>query len=190
MDKELNNKQEILAHLIVNKEFEALTKEEKTLVLGEVTVADYSFRRKVLLESKDLYIIPTPNPLYLEKKRGVVIPLYQAVSGVAAAVIAMFFIMNSTVSQSNPNSTTLLAAADTVYIHKNSVDTVYEYKTEFIDRVVYRSAEKIEYQWSEGLYKNGLNNQSFELPDLSTLKLENLGSPAVNDQALIFLNDF
>jgi len=77
-----------------------------------------------------------------------------------------------------------------VYVNNVSVDTVVEYRTEYKDRIVYRTANNENFTAVNEKDPDDGVFPSFELPDLSTLKLENHGSTALNDNALVFVNDF
>ncbi|MDX2361647.1 MAG: hypothetical protein QNK23_12640 [Crocinitomicaceae bacterium] len=181
MEKEINKEQEMLMELIESKSFESLTEEEKGFVLEHMSEEEFNLQRKILLETKAMDDDVVPLPLIIpNKKRGIVIPLYQAIGGIAAAVLLSFFLLRTETTIEIPGEQLIVAQTDTVYVDKVIVDTIIEYRTEFIERAVNENTAITENTNSTSQPMFG--SSTSELPDLSTLDLSNRGTSAINDE--------
>ena len=190
MEKNLNEQQERIQALIETKKFEALTAKEREFVLKHLSQEEYSLQHAILVESSELYDDHEPRPLILpQESKGIVIPMYQAVAGIAAAIILSFFLFRGGEIKGETNESTLLATTDTVYVDKVVHDTVVEYQTKYVDRVVVKTVEK-----SDGtatpVNSCGISISAPVLPSLNSMDLENRGTTAANDETLTLVDDF
>jgi hypothetical protein len=190
MEKNLNEQQERLQTLLESKAFKALSDDERAFVLTHLSMEEYMLQHTILFESKELHDAYEPRALMLnEKKRGVVIPLYQAIAGVAAAVIISFFIFRSETTTVLPEEKTILAQTDTVYVDKMLIDTVVEYRTRYIERD------------AQTTYSNEVTSAQIDktpavslsppvLLQLSSMDLTNKGDAGINDESIGLLNAY
>lgn len=135
MEKELNPREERFLELLESTDFSALNEEEQLLVLEFCTPEEYQLQRQMLQEAPFLFGTDAePTPLVVEEAVAVPfwkrpVPLYQALTGIAAT-IALFFVIwpgqetASTGTESGPQT----AAIDTVYRTKTIHDTVVRYE--------------------------------------------------------------
>lgn len=136
MDQELNYNEERFLTLLESKDFAELSAEEQSLVQEFCTPEDYQLQRRMIVEAPQLFEQEaTPSPLILEEtvslpfwKRPV--PLYQALSGVAATVVLFFVIWPAEETQSDEpiQNGTQTASIDTIYQTKTIRDTVIRYE--------------------------------------------------------------
>lgn len=135
MEKELNPRQERFLELLESTDFSALNKEEQLLVQEFCTPEEYQLQRQMLREAPFLFETDAePTPLVIEEAVAVPfwkrpVPLYQALTGIAAT-IALFFVIwpsqesTSSGTESGPQT----AIVDTVYQTRTIHDTVVHYK--------------------------------------------------------------
>jgi len=191
MKKNLNDQQEKLQALLESKAFETLSDDERVFVLNHLSKEEYILQRTILIESKQLHDAYEPRPLLLnDKKRGVVIPLYQAIGGIAAAVIISFFIFRSETTIVLPEEETILAQTDTIYVDKMLIDTVVEYRTKYLER---DSQSTYSGEVNPAKLDNNIPAVNFSapaLPQLSSMDLTNKGSAGINDGSISLLNDY
>lgn len=184
MEKNLNTQDERLLQLVETKAFDALNEEEKAFVQERISPEEYTRMRTVIGESKYIYPMAEPKPLQVaEKKRGFVIPLYQAVAGIAAAVIISFFIFRNESVVTKVVEKPVYAQADTVYVDRVTVDTVVEYQTRYIEST--RIEERTTPGCNTAQFVSGDND--VETPDLSGFSLKHSGQPASNDPTIALI---
>lgn len=195
MEKELNTNQEQLFALIESTPYEKLSSAEKSFVLNEISEQEYRLQHAILTKSDELdKNIPTPLPLVLEEKKSVLltpVPLYQSLIGIAAAAVLLFFILPSGTKEI-VTVTTPVAQVDTVYLEKQSIDTVV--KIEYRDRII---EKKIKQPRTD--YKNYVSIEKPpvdlgvglpQTPDLSSASLVNKGVSANGDETLELIRNF
>lgn len=195
MERELSSKQEKWQDLVESKDFDKLSDSELHFVLEFGTQSSYEISRRALTELKnDEDFIPRPLVLD-EKKKGLVvpIPLYQVLLATAAAFILGFLLIQpgNTITVKNNNPT--LAKVDTIYIDKNTTDTVIQIEHEYIDRYVDRGESP--QVTSTMVQKKEINAGIFagsapSLPDLKSMALENKGRTASDDSSFALVAGF
>lgn len=192
MDKFINEQEQRILELVETKTFSELSDDERILVLNHFTQQEFDLQHLLIHETKSLTEELHPKPLVLnEKKSGLVIPLYQAIIGVAASLIISFLLFQAKQSPISESKNVELAIADTVYIEKQVLDTVIKY--EYVDRIVFVDAEN---KVSENAPKTpktpnqqGITiAQPFVAP-LDELKLQNKGLTLVNDETYSLVSE-
>ena len=136
MDQELNHNEERFLALLESKDFSELTAEEQLLIREFCTAEEYQLQRRMLAEAPQLFDTDAePTPLVVEKtmvlpfwKRPV--PLYQALTAVAATVALFFAIWpaQETSTDKQTQNGTQTASIDTIYRTKTIRDTVIRYE--------------------------------------------------------------
>ncbi len=187
MDKELTAREEKVFELLESKDWKQLTEEERSFVAKELTQEQYCAQRKVILSAKELDDQVEPLPLVLPASRkAIVIPLYQAIAGVAAAFIIAFFLFNGDSELNEESGEILLADVDTVYVDRvvHEVDTVLEYRTRYIE--VESSTRPGNLSLAS---EPGINVAVPEIPSLNAIDLSNKGEAASSDNAIILVGD-
>ena len=192
MEKNLNEQQTRLQELLETKSFEQLSTEEKEFVLKLLTKDAYELRRQVLVVSADVYEEGEPLPLVLPvANKGVVIPLYQAVAGIAAAILLSFFLFRGETIYKEINEGVLVAEVDTVFVDKNiyNTDTVVEYRREYVDRIIERTVSSPVATVKEKNVPVFVGGAP-QIPTLSSMDLGTKGTPAANDETLSLVGDY
>ena len=137
MERELNSKEEQLYDLMESKPFDELSSDETHFVLSQTTKEEFIEGHKALVEAHYLNDNFTAKPLILPSKRTViVVPLYQTVTAIAAAVLISFFLFRSHEIITKEIKVPSVALADTVFIDNSRYDTVIEREIQYIDRVI------------------------------------------------------
>lgn len=195
MDKYLNQEQEQIQFLIETKVYEDLSSDERKLVLKEMSSDEFKLRALAVTEAKFIYSDVEPHPLILkEEKKGVLIPipLWQAAASVAAAVLISFFLFRTNETITIEKEAPLYAVADTVYIDRQIIDTVVEYKTQFVNRYISSNDDElitvstVENKQIENLSTK--SNTQQQIADLDPRKLENKGSSISNDETFSLID--
>lgn len=137
MEKELNPREEQFLELLEQKDFSALSAEEQLLVSEFCSPEEYALQRRMLVEANTLFddhhevtpliIGETTLPFW---KRPV--PLYQALTGIAATIALFFSIWPAAETEQAQNGTKTgeqTASVDTVYLTRTIRDTVIRYKS-------------------------------------------------------------
>ena len=184
MDKFLNEQEQWLLELVETKSFTELSDAERAFVLEQMTQAEFELQRHLINQTREMVEDLDPKPLQLaEKKSGpfILIPLYQAVIGVAATLILSFLFIESGQSPVSEHKNMELAIADTVFIEKQIVDTVVKY--EYIDRVVHTECETFVSANSHSTpIKHDIAITKPVVPPLNELNLHNKGVSLVDDK--------
>lgn len=136
MEKELNNDELALMELIESKSFDALNLKEQAFVLSLISKNEYEVQHDILKEVAHLEESTMARPLVLPTKKGFVVPLYQAIGGVAAAVVISFFVFKGDTYIYDSSESVQTARIDTLYIENTIVDTIIEYQKEYVDKIV------------------------------------------------------
>lgn len=189
MDKFINEQEQRILELVETKTFSELSDEERILVLNHFTQQEFDLQHLLIHETKSLTDELHAKPLVLnEKKSGLVIPLYQAIIGVAASLIISFLLFQAKQSPISESKNVELAIADTVYIEKQVLDTVIKY--EYVDRIVFVDAEnKVSENAPKTPNQQGITiAQPFVAP-LDELKLQNKGLTLVNDETYSLVSE-
>lgn len=187
MDKFINEQEQQIMELVETKTFNELSDDERILVLKHFTQEEFDLQHRLLYETKSLTEELDPKPLILsERKSGIVIPLYQAIIGVAATLIISFLLFQVKQSPISEIKNVELAIADTVYIEKQVHDTVIKY----VNRVVTVETEKIvSKNTPASSNEQGITiAQPFMLP-LNKLNLQNKGLALVNDETFSLVSE-
>lgn len=189
MDKFINEQEQQIMELVETKTFNELSDDERILVLKHFTQEEFDLQHRLLYETKSLTEELDPKPLILsERKSGIVIPLSQAIIGVAATLIISFLLFQAKQSPISEIKNVELAIADTVYIEKQVHDTVIKY--EYVDRVVTVETEKIvSKNIPASSNEQGITiAQPFMIP-LNKLNLQNKGLALVNDETFSLVSE-
>lgn len=137
MDQELNYNEERFLALLESKDFAELTAEEQLLVREFCTEEEYRLQRRMLQEAPHLFDIDTePAPLIVEETQALPfwkrpVPLYQALTAVAATVALFFAIwpaQEEVSSGSQGKNGPQTAIVDTVFRTRTIRDTVIRYE--------------------------------------------------------------
>ncbi len=179
--------------LIESKDFDQLSNFEKAFVLGESTENNFRLERTVLIESKMMHQEIEPRPLILEdeKKKGIVIPLYQTILAIAASFVLGFFLFRSNGNTIEIVQNQDLASTDTVYIEKLIIDTLIQTKIEYVRFAATKLNNEVlqPTQFKENPSSVLSNQGSFET-DLSSSTLANKGTSAANDETLGLMEEW
>ena len=188
MEKNLNEQQQELLSLIEVKAFNELTNSERDFVLKQISQHEYELQHTVIAESLYVSADMEPLPLQIVKKRALVIPLYQAVLGIASAVIISFFIFRSETTIIQPGNEIIIAQTDTVYVDKVIVDTVVEYKTQYIGK----TSKNVKCTDANHVRTNREPVASFsapQLPEFLSMNVTNKGIAGINKEINSLVND-
>lgn len=195
MDKYLNQAQEQIQFLIETKAYENLSSDERNLVMSEMSADEFKLRALAISEARFVSADAEPRALILKKeKKGVLIPipLWQAIASVAAAVLISFFLFRTNNTITIEKEAPLYAVADTVYVDRQIIDTVVEFKTEYVNRYISNVDEELVVDISS---KNqqfdkvaSSNNVQQEIADLDPKKLANKGNSISNDETFSLLD--
>ncbi len=166
--------------LIETTPYGQLTAAEVQFVEANGGESKFRLDQRAINSAKDVYFIPEPRNLELNEKKGIVVPLYQMVLAVAAAVVISFFVfrMNDTVivKVNQP-----IASADTVYIEKAKVDTVIQSETQVVTEYI-KIPEECPTPTAFATHSTVVKSQPNFNPDFSVLTLSNSGRPASKDE--------
>ena len=195
MDKYLNDKEEQIQFLIETKQFSELSEEERALVLSELSEDEFILASLAIFESKSAYQELEARALVLpDEKKGVLIPipLWQAIASVAAAVVISFFLFRTEKIVEVKVGDGLIAQVDTVYLEKTIVDTVVQYETKYIDRIIERTSNSdvvaAALNNNQEIKLNSNSTRTQELADLDPSKLENKGNSMANDETFSLID--
>jgi hypothetical protein len=194
------NNEMIWQELVESKDFDQLTNAEKAVVLAMSTEANYRLERAAILEAQSIYVTPEPRPLIIEEeKKGIVIPLYQAILAVAAAFVLGFFLFKTTQTLPSNEKVEPIAETDTVWVENRIIDTVIQTKIEYVQLAAKSpspnkeepSEEKTSPVAEESISPSAIlvNQISFET-DLSSATLANKGTSASKDETFIFIDEW
>lgn len=166
--------------LVETTRFEELTPAEIQFVEANGGESKFRLDQRAINDAKDIYFIPEPRNLELNEKKGIVVPLYQTLLAVAAAVVISFFVfrMNDTV---NVKFNQPIAIADTVYVEKTIVDTVVQAETKFLTKYITVPAD-CPSPSIKAAQPTFVKSQPNFNPDFSSLTLSNSGRPASKDE--------
>lgn len=195
MDKQLTADQLTWQKLVGEKSLSQLSVSELEFIRKVGSEHDYILERRVYLEMGSTTNNIEPRPLILtdEKKRGIVIPLYQTLIAIAASFVIGFFLMKSSEIGSEDPALNPTASVDTLYIDRIERDTVLRTETEFVDRVVYvqnPSSNIVQSNFNQEHRGIAFQESSNMIPELSTMKLNNGGRSALNDETMVLLDNF
>lgn len=133
--------------LLDSKSFEELTENERVLVNEWMSEAAYRLQHRILTESANLdYEIPLVEALAIPEKSipfwQKPIPLWQAMSGVAAAMLILFLFPKST--ENNPNlqaSKPLVQHVHDTIVQQLPGDTIFQVTTRILIDTVFLSVQ-------------------------------------------------
>lgn len=183
MDQFINEQEQQLMELVEAKTFAELTEVERLLVLKYLTQEEFDLQHRLVNETKFLIEDLDPKPLQLDQKNSgifVLIPLYQAVIGVAASVIISFLLFQPEPLDISNNGNMKLAKTDTVYVEKQLYDTVVIDK--FVDRVVTIESKKNDFINASASNKQDITIAEPIVPSLNKLDLQNKGLALRHDE--------
>ncbi|MFT6982558.1 MAG: hypothetical protein ACJAUD_001325 [Crocinitomicaceae bacterium] len=185
MERELNSKEEQLYDLMESKSFGELSSDETHFVLSQTTMEEYIAGFTALGNAQSLNDGFTAKPLILNYKRvAVVIPLYQTIAAIAAAVLISFFVFRSNEVITKVVKVPSVAVADTVFIDNSRYDTVVEREIQFIDRVIY---QKVHEQIAER--KQIQSNSYMPVPEINSEDILSMGQSLKNDETFVLVQD-
>ncbi|MFT6245867.1 MAG: hypothetical protein ACJA0U_001925 [Salibacteraceae bacterium] len=185
MERELNSKEEQLYYLMESKSFDELSSDETHFVLSQTTVEEYIAGFTALGNAQSLNDGLIAKPLILPVKRvAVVIPLYQTIAAIAAAVLISFFVFRSNEVITKVVKVPSVAVADTVFIDNSRYDTVVEREIQFVDRVIYQKAQK---QIAER--KQIQSNSYMPVPEINSEDILSMGQALKNDETFVLVHD-
>lgn len=122
--------EERLFDLLESRDFDQLTAEEREFATAHLPESDYRLQRKALTEAVHAFPQNRPaRPLALPQEKATAIPLWQAMTAVAATV-AVFLLLwpkQETVKSGDTKSGQQLSHTDTVIETKYITDTVVRY---------------------------------------------------------------
>ncbi|MFT5861290.1 MAG: hypothetical protein ACI865_003414 [Flavobacteriaceae bacterium] len=195
MEKDLDGNQEKWHSLLEEKGFDELIEVERVFVLSFGSKAQFDIERRALEEMRAEDNVLVPRALILEEeKRGFIapIPLYQTLIAVAAAFLIGFILIRPGDTMMDTNANAELAKVDTVYLDKIQKDTIIKFEKEFVDRVVYVESETVVASLpSQTANQSGiLSSNVTALPSLESMKLNNTGSSANDDETLFLVENF
>ena len=172
--------QEKWLELVETTQFEDLTPAEIQFVEANGGESKFRLDQRAINGAKDVYFIPEPRNLELNEKKGIVVPLYQTLLAVAAAVVISFFVfrMNDTVILKFNQP---IAGADTVYIEKATIDTVVQSETQLVTKYI-KIPEECPTPTAFASQSSVVKSQPNFNPDFSSLTLSNSGRPASKDE--------
>lgn len=131
--------EERIYDLIEQKEFDALTSEEKAFVLTYLDEQSYRFQRALLLDAQNsTKSIPTPKPLVLPRKEGKTIPMYQAVLTVASVIVFFLFFM----PKKEETIRTIYKQAPVQVSTQTIHDTILQVKEVIREKVIYKTVNE------------------------------------------------
>ena len=183
MDQFINEQEQQIMELVETKTFAELTEVERLLVLKYLTQEEFDLQHRLVNETKFLINDLDPKPLQLDQKNSgifVLIPLYQAVIGVAASVIISFLLFQPEPLDISNNGNMKLAKTDTVYVEKQLYDTVVIDK--FVDRVVTIESKKNDFINASASNKQDITIGEPIVPSLNKLDLQNKGLALMHDE--------
>lgn len=178
MEREMNSTDEQLYDLIESRSFDELSSDELSFVLSQTTKEEYIVGYQAIHESHSLNDSMTVRPLILSSKRiAIVVPLYQTLAAIAAAVLISFFVFRSSEIITTQVKVPSLAVADTVYIDNSRYDTVVEKEIHFIDRVIYAKAK------GQMVVREHIqSNSNIWVPEINTEDIASVGQSLKNDE--------
>lgn len=183
MEKKLNKQEEKLQILIETKAFVDLTEVEQYFVLGQISQVDYELQHALVRECAELTEELQPLPLVISgNRRGIVIPLYQAIAAVAASIVISFLVFHSKESVNHSGEKIMLSQTDTVYVDRVELDTVVHYQIKYIDRN--KKTVKAEMVKVEPDKDPMFISSEFQMSELSEMDLKNEGTSAINDKSI------
>lgn len=182
MEKELTKNEERLLELQEKSNFKDLSSEEQLFVTAQMSNQQFDRLRAILLESKNIYVVPEPVALTLPQKqespiKKLLIPLSSAAA--AALITFFFFRKENTIVQTVEKP--IYMASDTIYLREKQVDTVVKYQT-----VRIKDEESVSnYTTRVELTGNRASNE--ELQPISTIDLQNRGNSMRNDNTVVIM---
>jgi hypothetical protein len=170
MEKEMNQNEERLLELMETKAFTALSATEKKFVLTMTFEEEYVIQYQLMQDSADFDDDLEPKALILpaKKRRGVVIPLYQTIGAVVAAVVISFFVFRSNDIVINEVEGPKIASVDTVFVELASVDTVFDTEIQYVDRIVYRNGKCAQREPKQLFAQSSVSVPEINLDDISS----------------------
>jgi hypothetical protein len=180
-----------LFELIENYDFQELTAKDKLFVLEHMLQEEYDFQRRLITEASTLaFTAISPNPLNIHanvsQRKGIVIPLYQAILAVASVIV--FFIFMWPKEDLETTNKVQFSENDTIIQTKIIHDTFVKYfpKIIYVDRNIPQT--KIEYVT---IYQDKIQDeprflevaQSLNLPPITKESVQNQGNSLKEDQS-------
>lgn len=186
MEKEINADQMRLQGLIESKTFAELSAEERNFVLLQMSERDYALKHLLIRESASISTKVEPRKLLVTQpaRKGVVIPLYQAVAGIAAAILLTFLLVRGGEEGVIEVSDPVLAQIDTVYVDRTEYDTLVQYQTKYIQQPAPESTELV------CCSPSSIESSDLNFLPVSNYDLKNRGSSASDDESLTRVVDF
>lgn len=185
MREELNNEQEQLLEWLESCDFDDLTAKEQLWVKEHLTEKEYRFRRSVITGISYAFA-GTPEPRALNigtTASGKTVPLWQAVTAVAATVAVLLSLWPSAAvvpAQSRREGDRQLSRTDTVIETRVIVDTVVRYMHDRGEwKAEKRKADRVPVEM-----RPVDNERAIRLPDVSSAVTNNRGRTLSDDTSI------
>ena len=185
MEKEMNSKEEQLYDLMESKSFDELSSNERRFVLSQTTKEEYIAVFSAMGNAQSLNDGITSKPLVLPYKRvAIVIPLYQTIAAISAAVLISFFVFRSNEVIINEVNVPSIAVVDTVFIDNYRYDTVVEREIQFVDRIIYQKAQE------QSVERKKIHSNSYmSVPEINAEDIATVGQSLKNDETFVLVKD-
>ena len=186
MEKEINPDQMRLLALVESRAFAELSAEEKAFVLTHMSERGYEQEHHLMYECKSIPVDVEPRKLIVPPTtgKGRVVPLYQAVAGIAAAIVLTFLLVHEGQENALETNDPILALTDTVYVDRTEYDTIVQYQIKYILQHAQESTGMV----CGSTSTTESSNLNF-LP-IGNYDLKNRGSSASDDESLTQVVDF
>lgn len=188
MDKELTNSEQKLFELLESKRFEELSDIERIFVSENCGKEEYKIRRQII-EQAEMFedSAREPRPLLLpvtSNNKGIMIPLYQVLIGVAALLIFFFSIWPREEIDIRHSSTEEQQKIDTIYQTKLIYDTITRYipQIQMVEKIIRDTVLVFIPSTVDSEVPRLLDvNNTTALPDLTKDNLQNNGKSLKED---------
>lgn len=177
-----NRNEERLFDLIERKSYTELTSEERQFVDAQMSEADYTLQRTIMVEAGEFVDTTVPKPLVLTSKPRILPFIWTGIgSAAAAALLLLFFLPNDSIEfKLHVNERVPSASVDTVFVEKSVVDTVVHtvVKHEYIVRNAPATPTEDNFQLE------AYSQAPMIVPTIRSSDLVNRGTSASEDQEL------
>lgn len=186
MEKEINADQLRLQALVESRAFAELSEEEKAFVLAHMSERGYELQHRIIGESKFIMVDEEPRKLSVAPmaRKGRVVPLYQAVAGIAAAIVLTILFVHESQEGELEMNNPVLALTDTVYVDRTEYDTIIQYQTKYIVQSVPEDPDLI------CCTPSTTQSSNLNFLPIGNYNLKNKGSSASEDESLTHVVNF
>ncbi len=197
MDKKLTSSEQRLFELLETKRYEELSDDDQLFVTEECGVEEYEVQRQIIEQARIFEdSTPEPRPLLLplepseSVKKGLMIPLYQVLIGVAALLIFFFSIWPREETDLRHSSTEQPQKIDTIYQTMLIYDTITSYipQIQMVEKIIRDTVLVFVPSTVDSDIPRLLDvNNTTALPDLTKDNLRNNGKSLKEDGMFINL---